>query len=264
MTPSAETIHAESNIPLPPLNKIFVGLPDHTRFLEVGKHFVEHFKNLCDLKPEDKVLDVGSGIGRMAIPLAAYLNGRGSYDGLEIVKYGVDWCADNISSKYNNFKFHHLDVRNIAYNPNGTFNANEIKFPFKDESFDFVFLCSVFTHMLPDDLRNYTQEISRVLQTGGRYLITYFILNDYSIESINRGKIREPDKYCFRPSRLDNCWIARPDNPEWGVAYHENYISSILNEFQLGKDKELFPGAWTGRGPSTSFQDIIIGKKLVN
>lgn len=263
MITKIDPVHALTNIPLPPLDMIFIGLPDHTRFLEVGEHFLGHFKRLCDLKPSDHLLDVGSGIGRMAIPLAGYLNEQGSYNGVEIVEKGVVWCTNNISSRFSNFYFHHLDVKNDAYNPGGKFSASSVSFPIQDESVDFVFLCSVFTHMLPEDLKNYTQQIGRVLKPGGRYLITYFMLNDYSLQAIEKGQIKEPEKYCFNPSSLhEKCWIAQPDNPEWGVAYDQDYIYMMLDNVDLGRDKRFYPGAWTGRGPSTSFQDIVTGRKF--
>ena len=41
---------------------------------EIGKRFLQHFIELGKLKPNDIVLDVGCGIGRMAFPLTKYLN----------------------------------------------------------------------------------------------------------------------------------------------------------------------------------------------
>ena len=59
----------------PPRRLIFIG---RGRFLEIGKEFTEHFKQLVDLKPNQHVLDVGCGIGRIAIPLTRYLSADGS------------------------------------------------------------------------------------------------------------------------------------------------------------------------------------------
>ena len=41
---------------------------------------------------------------------------------------------------------------------------------------DVAFLTSVFTHMLPEDVEHYLDELARVLKPGGRTLITWFLL----------------------------------------------------------------------------------------
>ena len=62
---------------LPPTRKHFVGNGD---FKAVGYEFLRYFIQYGDLAPDDDVLDVGCGIGRMALPLANYLK-HGSYSG---------------------------------------------------------------------------------------------------------------------------------------------------------------------------------------
>src|SRR5208283_4898961 len=119
------------------------------------------------LKADDHVLDVGCGIGRVAIPLIRFLNEKGRYEGFDIVPAGIDWCEDKISQRYTNFNFQLCNVYNKVYHPSGWLHADEYTFPHADESFDFVFLSSVFTHVLPAGLENYLSEISRVMKTGG-------------------------------------------------------------------------------------------------
>jgi len=98
----------------------------------------------------------------MAAPLTRYLHEKGAYDGLDIVKQGVDWCNKHIHRRHPNFNFHHADIYNKQYNPNGKLRATDFRFPFPDDSYDFVFLTSVFTHILVDDVEHYTDEIRRV------------------------------------------------------------------------------------------------------
>ena len=145
---------------IPPRGMIFIGAGD---FEQIGKDFKKHFIELGNLQPGDRVLDVGCGIGRMAIPLTSYLSQEGEYWGFDIVKQGIEWCQRRISPKYGNFHFLHSDIYNKEYNPKGKLQAREYKFPFEDQCFDFVFLTSVFTHMLPADMENYVSEIGESL-----------------------------------------------------------------------------------------------------
>ena len=59
------------------------------------------------------------------------------------------------------FRFHRADVASEAYNPEGAAPSSTYRFPFRDWSFDFIFLSSVFTHMLPDAVEHYLHEIAR-------------------------------------------------------------------------------------------------------
>jgi SAM-dependent methyltransferase len=111
---------------------------------------------------------------------------RGSYDGVEIFRPAVQWCDRHIHRRFNNFRFHHADVWNSAYNPKGKVLARNYTFPFPGALHDFVFLTSVFTHMLPPDMERYLAEISRVLKPGTHGLLTFFLLNDESLARASR------------------------------------------------------------------------------
>jgi len=62
--------------------------------------------------PDEKVLDVGSGIGRKTIPPATYLTRQGHYEGMDIVEHAVNWCRKRYARKYPHFRFQHLDAFN--------------------------------------------------------------------------------------------------------------------------------------------------------
>src|SRR5206468_983780 len=98
----------------------------------------------------------------------------GSYDGLEVAADGVRWCADTITPVLPHFRFHHADVYNSVYNPSARRRPRAYRFPFADATFDFAFLTSVFTHLLPHDAAHYLSELARVLRPGGRLFATFF------------------------------------------------------------------------------------------
>src|SRR5512134_1058949 len=78
----------------PPRSKVFTGGGD---FKEIGETFLGYFIQLCDLKPHQRVLEVVSGIVRMAIPLTKYLGDDVSYEGFYIVNDVVRWCQKKIT-----------------------------------------------------------------------------------------------------------------------------------------------------------------------
>jgi len=232
---------------------IFVGPGD---FEKLGQEFKEYFIKLAKLRPSDRVLDVGCGIGRMAIPLTNYLSEQGEYWGFDIVKKGINWCQDRISPKFNNFHFLHSDIHNNSYNPKGNILAKDFQFPFDDKLFDFIFLISVFTHMLPLDLENYLSEISRVSKTGGKCLITFYLLNEESKKQIHLGK----SHYNFQ-NKINGCFTINKDDPEAAIAYPEEFIKRLFKKYRFEIIQPVNYGSWCKREKFLSWQDIIIATK---
>lgn len=219
----------------------------------VGKEFFRLFLDIGKLKPSEKVLDVGCGLGRMAMPLTGYLKDGGSYEGFDIVTEGINWCQENISNKYPGFHFQVSDVYNKQYNPTGKYKPAEYKFLFDDASFDFIFLTSVFTHLLPLDMENYMREIKRVLRKNGRCFITYFLLNEESMQLLADGQSREDFRHDFGIYRTVDTHI-----PEYCVAYKEEYIINLYQKYGLTIWPPVRYGLWCGRKDFTSYQDIIV------
>ena len=57
-------------LPAPPAELTFCGDGDYRA---IGAEFLGHFVRLADLRPHERVLDIGCGIGRMAVPLTQFL-----------------------------------------------------------------------------------------------------------------------------------------------------------------------------------------------
>lgn len=232
---------------VPPRGLWFVG-GGHFR----DNQFLSSFIGLCDLQPHHRVLDVGCGIGKQAVPLTRYLNSDGSYEGFDIVEDGVSWCAQNISRRYPNFNFRHVNVFNKHYNPDGAVLASEWKFPYSDGEFDFVCLISVFTHMLPSAVENYISEISRVLKPGGKSFISFLLLNDESRGLVSSGKSTIPLTH-----KLDGYAVLDPDFPETTVGLPEDFIRERFEQCGLSISAVHY-GSWCGRNPSRFYQDIVL------
>jgi SAM-dependent methyltransferase len=238
---------------VPPRSLVFVGAGD---FLSIGREFIGHFRQLAGLRPKDDVLDVGSGIGRMAVPLTEYLSASAVYEGFDIVAQGITWCQRTITPRFPNFRFQLADVRNREYNPGGTVRAEEFRFPYPDDSFDFVFLTSVFTHMLPTEIDNYVSEVQRVLRPGGRSLATWFLINEDSEALMRRGR----SAIDFRHA-LPGYTVANPAVPEEAVAYAESAMLAAYRRHALELMVPIQYGSWCGRSAYLSFQDICVFRK---
>ncbi len=207
------------------------------------------------MKPDGKVLDVGSGIGRKTIPLVDYLTADGLYEGVDIVRSGVDWCRKKISVHYPYFRFHYVDVYSKFYNPRGKILPSEFRFPFKEAEFDFVVLCSVFTHMTQPDMEHYFDEISRVMKKGGRCLISYLLLNE---ESLALGT----QKWTWRlVPQGDGSMVLDESNPEDLIAHPQDLVLDQFRRVGL-RIMNVFPGSWCGRSHYLSFQDLILAERM--
>lgn len=224
--------------------------------LKIREEFLGYFRELGQLKPREKVLDVGCGTGRMAAALLNYLDEKGSYDGFDIVKSGIDWCAQKITAKNPRFHFAHADIFNKAYNPSGKIRSEDFRFPYPDANFDFVFLTSVFTHMLPAEAERYMAEISRVLKPGGRCLITFFLLDTESRRLLIAGKTHQDFSYDKR-----GFWTTDSDIPETAVAYDEFWVKQLFERFCFNIVGPIHYGSWSGRQDFLSYQDIVIATR---
>ncbi len=238
---------------LPPPSLQFVGSGD---FEAVGEQFLGYFRDLGGLRPDDRVLDVGCGIGRMAIPLTRYLSAQGSYDGFDIVPHGIAWCSRRISKRFANFRFRLVAIRNSDYNPHGHIEAARFTFPYPDGAFDFVFLTSVFTHMLPEEVDNYLKETARVLAPGGRCFITWFLLTDESRRLIAQGKSTLPFAHA-----LGDCLTTDATVRERAIAYDEGRVHDMYAASHLRLKAPAAYGSWSGRSDFLTYQDVVVAHR---
>lgn len=239
---------------VPPRSKMFVGSVDN--FEASGELLVRRLVDVAGLTPTSHVLDIGCGIGRLAVALTPYLDPKAQYEGLDIVPSGIEWCTENITSRYPNFRFKLADVSNGEYNPNGRVAPTEYRLPYPDATFDLVVLTSVFTHMLPAEKEHYVDEIARILKRDGRCFATYLLLNAESRRLMNAGSSITRFKHTMGP-----CAVVDPKVPELSVGYDEEYVRDVYERRGLTTEGGVYYGAWSGREPSA--QSSGLGQDLV-
>lgn len=232
---------------LPPLHlRRYVG--PLGSFESSGAEFMRYLRSLAGLRPSERLLDIGCGCGQMALHLKNYLVGNGSYVGVDIHRPSINWCRQKIARRYKNFQFEHIDVRNLAYNPNAAQHAEAYVFPFADRSFDLILLKSVYTHMRPPEVSNYLSEVARLLENDGRCLATFFLLNE--------DQAALPNDLAFNYGEGEWRYV-HEHSPESAVAYDESFVMQLIEKFGLGVEKKLY-GRWSGRDDGLSYQDILI------
>lgn len=245
----------------PPRKLNYVGSHD---FKKVGDEFFGHFKSLGGLQLSDSVLDIGSGVGRMALPLTEYLNSESRYFGFDIDRRGVDWCQENITPKHPKFQFEYADIYNLYYNQKGEIQPSEFNFPCANQSFDFVFATSVFTHMRWPEVVHYFTEIKRVLKPGGKIFLTFFLLNDQTKILQEEGKSNA--YFAFQDDLQPASFYSHKNNPEAEIAFTETVILDLIRstfcaEKESGESTvHIYPGFWSGRSDGVSYQDIVVIK----
>jgi len=240
----------------PPSLRYLVGGGD---FNLIGENFMSYFIEICNLKPFELVLDIGCGAGRMAIPLLKYFNNAGGYIGFDVSKRAIRWCKKNVTLKNSKMSFHLADIYNKAYNPRGKLSATEFKFPCEDESIDFAFATSVFTHMRSDDLRHYLLELERSLMPGGRALCTFFIIDDIAQQLMSENDSCFNFKYNF-----GDCYSIDEQVPEKAIAFSHTTLRNMLLDANLELNDPILYGTWSGRNRILDFQDVVVISKRKN
>ncbi|WEX74328.1 class I SAM-dependent methyltransferase [Sinorhizobium numidicum] len=240
-------------LPQPGSESIFVGDGD---FRAVGAEFLGHFIRMGGLRADNRVLDIGCGIGRMAVPLTQYLDPeKGRYNGIDPVEGGIHWCRRFITPIYPNFTFQRLDIAHELYNPRGKISGKALKLPFADRQFDFVIMTSIVTHLPPDEVLVYLREVERILTQGGCLFMTAFVV-DRAAAANETGR-RDP-RLAFRRDGEGPCWFV-PDLPALAaLGFDDGFLDSALERAGLAVVLKSL-GHWRGKDAG-HYQDVIVAE----
>ena len=206
------------------------------------------------LHPEHTVLDLGCGLGRVALPLTQYLTG--SYFGLDINLSGVAWCHENITQVYPSFQFAVINARNDNYGHGGELGQDRLEnssIPIPpDLKFDFVFAYSLFTHLDWPETLFYLNFVGERLNPGGIFLSTWFLINDdASCQMSSGGAYYDFDVDGAGPSFFLRDRQAGPGP----VAHAEDALLSAAAAVGLSRIGDIIYSGWpTG----TAGQDTVV------
>jgi SAM-dependent methyltransferase len=223
-------------------------------FWQIGNEIVGLTMATARLDPGDRVLDVGCGLGRVALPLSRLLDERGSYDGFDTSSEYIEWCQRALPLDSARFRFHHFSIQSSHYNEQGLLSAEAFPFPWPESSFSLAIAVSLFTHLSASATRNYLHEIARTLQPNGRLFASFFVLDEESMKLAETGTT-EPRF----TARIENGMLGDIANPDSAVAFHAEWLAEVLASSGLVFDA-FYPGRWRHL-PVVSHQDILVAHK---
>jgi SAM-dependent methyltransferase len=215
----------------------------------IGSETVRLIRRFADLRAHDRILDIGSGLGRVTQPLLHELGPGGSYDGLDTVPAYIDWCRENLPAG----RFHLVDLYSSFYNPGGAIRPEELRFPWPDGAFTLTIATSLFTHLSAEAAVNYLREAFRTLAPGGRLFASFFVLDGWARSAIQRGTVPQ---FAFE---IEHGMLADRENPDFAIAFDAQWL---LEQFlAIGFEIAAFErGTWREpKGPM--YQDLVIARR---
>ncbi len=201
-----EKIYPESKVELTPfIAKYYDEILD-IMSLGIYDRFIHRAIGDCNLKPSDKILDLGAGSGKNAMIMLKYIGRNGKITAIDISKE----MEKNFKNRLSGFK-------------NVNFRIMRIDKPFElNENFDVAFISFVI-HGFPNEVRKtIIQNVYNALKQGGRFIILDF--NEFSLADM-------PLVYKI-PFKTIEC--------KYAFDFIERDWKSILENFGFSDFKEKF------------------------
>jgi SAM-dependent methyltransferase len=223
-----------------------------------GIRFVENYRRHVGLTPEMTVVEIGCGIGRLAFQLTDILDQGGRYVGIDVTRESIIWCQHNITMRHPNFTFHHFDAFNEMYNPFGQRTTNDFVLPIAEGTADRIFLASVFTHLLEEEVTHYMREFARVLKPNGLVYASFFLHSAETIASAALVKRVSWDTSFSHPIG-DGVYVTDPVERRAAVAFTDAAMRRMIAEAGLELDRPYLKGWWSGlHADADDGQDVAI------
>ena len=153
------------------------GSADESVLAATGAFTARQVHAALDLKPTDRVFEIGCGVGRIGAQLAGHV----------AVWHGLD-IAENMAA---------LARARVEAHPGATASAHDgpnLR-PFADASMDKGYCVAVFIHMDKEDMVLYLREVARVLRPGGLFHFDHWNLSHpvgwqrfaYEVDQVGRS-----------------------------------------------------------------------------
>jgi SAM-dependent methyltransferase len=147
---------------------------DDERWIQSARSLLDLVCRQCGLRDlgVSRVLDMGCGT-KLTKALLDDERPIARYVGIDVEPTVIEFLLNNVDDE--RFSFHHIDVRNDMYNPSGLPLADRTELPVGDETFDIIWLFSVFTHLAPDDYVAMLRLLRRYVRDDGWLVFSLYI-----------------------------------------------------------------------------------------
>lgn len=251
MRPELEELRAAARPPTPP-SRLRGGIGPGDFWTE-GWLSLDRLLEFTEASELRHVLDVGSGLGRFALPLSTVLPETSRYDGFDVAAAYVEWCQTGLGLDAR-FRFQHAAVRNSQYNPDGRKSSRWFRFPYPRGTFSHTVACSLYTHLTAPETKRYLRESARVLAPGGLFFGTFFLVDDDSQALLESG-----DTYPVFRHPVRHGYLVDRESPGDGVAFHRQWVERQLEKARLDL-VDVVPGAWRTHTDGY-YQDTVVARK---
>jgi len=225
---------------------------------ETGVAHIQLFRKHVGIEPGMRVVDVGCGIGRDGFQLFETLGPTGEYIGIDVTPDSIRWCGAHITRKDPRFTFHHFNAHNELYNPFGDRTSMDFAMPVANASVDRIFLSSVFTHILEDEILHYMREFRRVLKPSGLVYASFFLRTEAALEAA-RTRGNTPWLAKFDIPLGNGLYANDPTYPRGAVALSEAAALRLIETAGLRLDRPFLKGWWSGlHEVADDGQDVMI------
>lgn len=150
------------------------------------------------------LLDFGCGV-RFARTIVNLDIEIGRYIGVDVAASSISWLREH--AVYPRLEFHHVDVPNVRYNPQGSDSDDYVLTRLGIANVDAACLMSVITHQNPAEARLTFRQIRRVSRDGGHLYLTFF-----------PGETDEP------------YYEQEPNEPGHKSTYRQDFLVDLLSE----------------------------------
>lgn len=151
-----------------------------------GIAYAGRFIKASCLNPQDRVLEVGSGLGRILATSHQRIQAKQTYVGIDI-SYQMIQQSKQFRERFNK----HEPLESIV--------ASGLQIPFRQDSFDVVLLSHVLKYLTDTQAAQVLEEIKTVLLPKGRLILWEF--KPYPLTTINQLIVRGSGSYKLRTHR---------------------------------------------------------------
>jgi SAM-dependent methyltransferase len=240
----------ESSLPPLPLVQT-IGSHNYDHFRQNGARFFRDIADRLQIVETSRLLDLGCGCGRMAIPFANFLK-QGRLFGCDVWPEGIAWCREHLTA--DGKASFHLQAAENNYYFNAFDKSRENKFILDwlpDNELDASFAISVFTHLIRNDAQSYLNEIARGTKQGGLAYFTFFLIDKYF--------------WAYRAETGQHTDVKEAENGAYyayaGQDFFAGFSMGALHEMfdQAGWDVISFDlGSWARKPGALNYQDTFI------